>query len=170
MSHKGLREPHVLLASSNPQKLIRNLQGVLDPPMIQRIVDSVSQEVRLLYRLGVEHYTFATTLPAQEWRQKISRLYYAAYNVKRSISLCHDGAFSTDSKDHGTIDEIPDKLNNYLRYKNPLRNLRDDRNLSDYGHLAVESDLLLSVSDAQSLVTDFLADAKSFLASKGVAL
>lgn len=165
---KGLKEPHVLLASGNPRKLIRNLTHILSPLELQKIEDELDRNVLCLYSLGLEHYNFAIEINNAEWRQSISRLYYAAYNVKRSISLKHDGAFSTDSGDHMKIDALPDDFENIGTYKSRLKSLRDDRNLSDYSHLAVEADLLYSVADSRSLVTSFLQDAKKFLLDNGV--
>ena len=168
MAHKGLSEPHVLLASSNPQRLIKNLAGVLAKAQLKKIDVAVCDEARLLFELGNTHYEFAKTIDATEWRQKISRLYYAAYNVKRAVALRNDGSFSTENKDHATVDALPTTLNNHATYSGKLRNLREDRNLADYSHLAKESDLLISVGDAEELVTDFVKDAKEFLVSKGV--
>jgi len=97
---KGLSEPHVLLASSNPYKLIRNLSSILAPAEIDKIRTEIDSNVIALFELGMLHHKFAMSLAIREWRQNISRLYYAAYNVKRAISLKCDGTFSTDSSDH----------------------------------------------------------------------
>lgn len=133
---KGLKEPHVLLASGNARKLIRNLEDILSPLEIKKIEDEVDKNVVSLFLLGLSHYEFALSIGVSEWRQSISRLYYAAYNVKRSVSLKHDGSFSTDSGDHMKIDMLPDGFENLGTYKSRLKSLRDDRNLSDYSHLA----------------------------------
>lgn len=45
-----------------------------------------------------------------------------------------------------------------------------DRNLSDYDHTAVESDLVLTQDESESIVTDFIADLRAYLVSRGVAL
>lgn len=168
--HKGLREPHVLLASANPQKLMRNLANILNPDEIQKISNAILSESAALFALGQSHFTFAISLPAGEWRQNISRLYYAAYNAKRALTLMNDGGFSTESADHQKIDILPDNMENRELYKARLRSLRDDRNLCDYSHLANENDLLITVPDARALVTQFLADTKTFLQEKGVQL
>lgn len=168
--HKGLREPHILLASSNPQRLIKNLAGVLTRVQLRKIDAAVNSECKLLYALGQSHYNFAVGVAAAEWRQKISRYYYAAYNVKRAVSLRNDGSFSTDSSDHSKIDSLPSAITNHATYSVKLKNLREDRNLADYSHLAVESDLVISVVEAHDLARDFLADARSYLISKGVVL
>jgi len=170
MAHKGLSEPHVLLASSNPQRLMKNLVGILATPQLKKIDVAVCEEAKLLYQLGNDHYIFAKSLDATEWRQKISRFYYAAYNVKRAVSLRNDGSFSTESKDHQTVDVLPPTLRNHSTYSGRLRNLREDRNLADYSHIAKERDLVISVENAGILLEEFMADAKVFLVSKGVAL
>lgn len=166
--HKGLREPHLLLASGNPQKLMRNLAHILTADEIQKIANVVSSETAALFQLGQHHFLFAMSLPASEWRQNISRLYYAAYNTKRAINLINDGTFSTDSGDHQKIDILPDGIDNREQYKARLKNLRDDRNLCDYSHLATETDLLVPVAEARTLVTNFLNDSRNFLLEKGV--
>lgn len=157
---RGLKEPHVLLASGNPKKLIRNLALILSPIELRKIQEEVDRNAVSLYMLGVSHYSFAMAIGLSEWRQSISRLYYAAYNVKRAVSLTCEGLFSMDSGDHMKIDSLPDGFDNIGTYKSRLKSLRDDRNLSDYSHLAVESDLLYGVSDSRILVSDFLQDAK----------
>lgn len=168
--HKGLREPHVLLASGNPQRLIKNLAHILTATEIQKIHSAVLAEASALFALGDSHFSFAMSLPTAEWRQNISRLYYAAYNFKRAVTLMNDGGFSTESGDHQKIDILPDSIENKEIYKARLKHLRDDRNLCDYSHLATEQDLLITVTDARALVTNFMSDTKKFLLDKGVHL
>ncbi len=158
----------MLLASSNPVKLIRNLSAILGAAQLKKIDDAVCAEAKALFLLGKSHFEFADSVPATEWRQVISRLYYAAYNVKRSVSLRHDGSFSTESKDHERIDQLPPTLANREKYAAGLRTLREDRNLADYSHLAREVDLVITVVDARDLVREFLVDALAYLNSKGV--
>jgi hypothetical protein len=57
-----------------------------------------------------------------------------------------------------------------MNHKSKFRNLRDDRNLADYSHLASETDLLISVIDAENLVTNFLTHAKKYLTQIGMPL
>lgn len=167
-SHKGLVESHVLLASNNPIRLIKNLTYILSPDQIQKIEDEVNINVASLYALGCSHYSFAMSIGDNEWRQVVSRLYYAAYNIKRSVSLRCDGAYSTESSDHSKIEFLPATLENAQAYKLRLKNLRDDRNLADYSHSAVEGDLLYTVDSVRTMVTDFMSDAKKFLIANGV--
>ncbi len=168
MSHKGLREPHFLLVSSNPLKLMKNLSGVLAASQLKKIDRAISLESALLFRLAESHFHFATAIPAVEWRQKVSRFYYAAYNAKRAVSLRFDGSFSTESSDHQKISSLPASLPNTATYQNRLTGLRDDRNLADYSHLATEADLVMPVPDAEAMVRDFMRDCRSFLSGAGV--
>lgn len=168
--HKGLSEPHVLLASSNPQKIIKNLAGILNTSELAKIQNAVDENVVGLFKLGETHLIFALKLEKHEWRQRISRLYYAAYNVKRAVQLKHNGCFSTDVTDHQKVDELPDDLPNASIYKSKLKSLRDDRNLADYSHLAKENDLLDKPDAAQAFVESFVSDAKTLLTSKGIVL
>jgi hypothetical protein len=166
----GLPEPHVLLASSNPNKLIRNLSGILTSKQLEKIQKAVDENVQGLFKLGVKHYQFAISLQKSEWRQRTSRLYYAAYNIRRSVQLKHNGDYSTDSSDHKNVDSIPDALANAAAYRSKLKNMRDDRNLADYSHLATERDLLITVDEMEKTVEEFVRDAKNFLVAKGISL
>jgi hypothetical protein len=103
-----------------------------------------------------------------EWRQKISRLYYAAYNVRRSVVLKSSGAFSTDSSDHKNVDQLPDVLDNRESHIVNLRNLREDRNLADYSHLATIGDLVIAPADALQFAGQFLGDCRKFLLQQSV--
>ena len=102
--HKGLKEPHLFNVASNPLKVIRNLTGILLAAELDKIRAEIDANVVGLYRLGQLHFTFARAVPALEWRQRVSRLYYGAYNVRRAIMLKYDGTFSTDSSDHQKTD------------------------------------------------------------------
>lgn len=167
---KGLTEPHVLLAAGNLNKLIRNLAGIISDVEIEKIQSAVNNEVAALFQLGLTHYDFAISLDKVQWRQRVSRLYYAAYNVKRAVQLCDNGVYSTDSSDHQKIDQLPDSLPNAATYRVKLKNMRDDRNLADYSHLGKEADLLIKPEDMQRAVADFIADSKSYLRARSVAL
>jgi len=168
--HKGLKEPHLFNAASNPLKIIKNLAGILAEVELDKIRREIDVNVVALYKLGESHFLFAKAISNTEWRQKISRLYYGAYNVRRAVSLKFDGTYSTDSSDHQKIDSIPDTFNNYAVYRNKLKSLRDDRNLADYNHLAKIEDLLLSVEESERLVTDLFSDAKNYFTSSGINL
>lgn len=167
---KGLTEPHVLLASSNLNKLIRNLAGIIAVDELRKIQIAIDVEVVALFSLGMSHYNFALGLDKSHWRQRVSRMYYAAYNIKRSVQLNENGTYSTDSGDHQKIDQLPDSFANAATYRAKLKNMRDDRNLADYSHLGDEGDLLIKPDDMQKVVTDFMNDAKSYLIARGVIL
>lgn len=170
MGHKGLKEPHLLLAASNPVRLMKNLEGILGEDQIMLIDGALSLESKRLYELGESHRKFVRGLAVTEWRQCVSRLYYAAYNCRRAVILRFDGGFSTDSSDHQKVDKIPDVVENSATYSQKLKDLREDRNLADYSHLADESDLLASVEDAKKMVDDFFDHSRAYLNSKGVGL
>ncbi|MCC5074695.1 hypothetical protein [Xanthomonas campestris] len=162
MSHKGIKEPHFLLAASNPIKLMRNLAGILDEGQISLIDAAISQEAKRIFELGESHRKFVESVPSAEWRQCVSRLYYAAYNCRRAIALRCDGAFSTESNDHQKVDLISKSVENSSTYSHKLKDLRDDRNLADYSHLAQEADLLATVEDSREFVNSFFVHAKEY--------
>jgi len=150
--------------------VIENLQGVLDPAQLQKIRDEVRKNCKGLFHLGRAHYLFACTVPADQWRQRISRLYYGAYNVRRAVGLEYDGSFSQDSSDHRKIEGIPDDFPSSATYNIQMKNLRDDRNLADYSHLAVEADLVRPANDYQQIVAEFIDHAQTYLVARGVTL
>lgn len=166
----NLKEPHLFNIGSNPLKVIRNLDGLLTPIEIEKIRREVVQNVIALFQLGEDHFAFAKTIANIYWRQKISRYYYSAYNIRRAVSLKYDGTFATDVSDHKKMDQIPEKVANVDIYRVRLANLREDRNLADYNHLAQESDLVISVADCETLVEEFRRDARLYLIGEGVAL
>src|ERR1035437_10487345 len=143
-----MKSPHLLRAATNVQKLKENLVNVVDAAAIGAIQVEINANVVQLYTLGRNHYLFAVRQNNRSWRQKISRLYYAAYNVSRAIRLCVNGDYSTDSSDHKKIDALPENFPNKNQYANRLTVLRDDRNLCDYDHTAKMTDLVVGVNDA----------------------
>lgn len=165
----GLKSPHLLLASSNSRQMLANLRHILDTTGCDAIQSEINVNVKLLFELGKSHHVFARQLSQQYWRQRISRLYYGAYNVRRAVNLHENGSFRTDIDDHKKT-ELPSGLNNASTYSIRLRDLREDRNLSDYDHTAIESDLVLTQDEAELIVTDFLDDASRYLVSRGVTL
>lgn len=167
---KGLSPPHLLLASTNPMKMIRNLDHLLSKQELKKLTDDLDRNVVQLFELGVSHFKFAAPLTDADWRQKISRLYYAVYNIRRAVMLKDSGAFSTESSDHKTVDQLPDKIRNKELHITKLRELREDRNLADYSHLAVITDLVISPTDALTFSIQFIDDCRQFLLTSGVAL
>lgn len=165
----GLKSPHLLLASSNSHRMLANLRYILDAAACNAIQSEINTNVELLFALGESHYIFAKQLARQHWRQRISRFYYGAYNVRRAVSLHENGSFGTEVDDHKKT-ELPTGLNNSSTYGNQLRVLRDDRNLSDYDHTAIETDLVLTQNEAEIFVTDFLHDARAYLVGRGISL
>lgn len=165
----GLISPHLLLASSNPQKMLNNLSHILDATAYSAIQSEINKNVKLLFLLGESHYIFAKQIGREHWRQRISRFYYGAYNVRRALNLHESGLYQTDVEDHKNT-KLPSGLNNYNTYQFRLKDLREDRNLADYDHIATEADLVHTQSDVESMVTDFINDARVYLVSRGVVL
>jgi hypothetical protein len=163
-----VRSPHILRAATNVRQLQNNLASVVDARAIAAIEAEICRNVAQLYRLGRHHYSFAIRQHNRSWRQKVSRLYYAAYSVSRAVRLCVNGDFSEDSSDHRKIGAIPVDFPNQASYTNRLSVLREDRNLCDYDHTALLPDLLVGLDDSVTLVESFLRDARSYLQKRGV--
>jgi hypothetical protein len=164
---KDLVSPHILIIG-NPYTTINNLKGILDEAALDNIRNAVTTEVRLLYQLGLDHYSFAKSIDHKHWRQKVSRLYYAAYNIRRAVQLQDTGKYSTDVSDHKEIDNLPSSLNQRTIHGSVLKQLRDDRNLADYSHLGKEEDLFATTKELEQKVEDFLADSKYYLNKAGI--
>ena len=165
-----MKSPHLLKAANNVHRLRENLTNVLDAGGLAAIEAEILANVTQLYRLGRGHFLFAVRQNNRAWRQKVSRLYYAAYNASRAVRLCVNGEYSTEIADHKKIEHLPDDFPRRNTYANQLSVLREDRNLCDYDHTADSRDLILSIEDSQSLVTSFLADARAYLTKRGASL
>lgn len=163
-----MKSPHLLLAAGNLNRLKANLVNVVDANAMSAIEAEIHSNTSKLYLLGKSQYMFAIKQNKNAWRQKISRLYYGAYNVSRSIRLCVSGEYSTDSSDHKKIGSLPDDFPTYSRYGNRLSVLREDRNLCDYDHTVRCADLSIGIADLIELVEVFLKDARTYLGQRGV--
>ena len=95
-----MKSPHILLASSNVRRLQANIAHIVDAAGQNAIEAEIRSNVRQLFGLGRVHFRFARRQINRNWRQKVSRVYYAAYNVSRAVRLSVDGEFSTESTDH----------------------------------------------------------------------
>lgn len=158
-----------LLKLGNARKVKENLGGILDPAALEKIENEIHVNTSGLLKMAKSHYSFAVKQTNANWRQKISRYYYAAYNAARAVRFFVYGDYSTDSKDHQKVAHLPDDFPNKNQYATQLPILREDRNLCDYDHLAKAGSLTLGTQQSQVLVQDFLRDAESYLRSKGLA-
>ncbi len=163
-----MKSPHLLLACGNPRRLKNELAGVLTAGALDAIEAEIRRNVVDLLWLGRSHQAFATTAARKDWRQCISRLYYACYSASRSVRLEVEGHFTTESGDHKRIGDLPADFPRREEFKNQLLSLREDRNLADYDHTAVEGDLVFPVDDAIALVQSFLDETRKYLAARGV--
>jgi hypothetical protein len=164
----AVQVPHILKAASNLRRLEKNLACILDQSGREAIANEVSRNTNGLLRLSKEHYEFATSVSRGNWRQKVSRLYYAAYHARRAVHLFVVGDYITDSSDHKNVGGFPDDFPNRDRYKTRLADLRSDRNLADYDHEATASDLIISIEDATLLVSELISSAQQYLESQGL--
>lgn len=162
-----MKTPH-LLNLGNPRKVKDNLSGLLDAAALGLIELEIEGNTRALMALARTHYRFAMRQSPPNWRQKVSRLYYAGYNAARALRLYVHGDYSTDVKDHQKFEKLPDDFPSRSKYKNQLAILREDRNTCDYDHLSMASDLALGSRVAGELVRDFLDDVAVYLNNRGL--
>ena len=127
-----VKPPHILLASSNVRRMEVNLAHVLDAPMKSALAAEIARQAREMFLLGQQHFTFAGSLAAAHWRQKISRYYYAAFNVWRAVALHVTGSYSQDVDDHKKVGTLPSDFPTRGTYEVQLPVLRVDRNMCDY--------------------------------------
>ncbi|MCK6473496.1 MAG: hypothetical protein L6R28_17365 [Planctomycetes bacterium] len=140
---------------------------MLNDAELEKIDREIKKNIQALFALGEHHLQFALAVDRRHWRQKTSRFYYAALNIKRAVSLCYDGRFSTDSSDHKVVGSLPRDFPDANAYAIKLPNLRDDRNLSDYGHVAEEGDLVLPLAESEVVVQALTQHAKKYLQDLG---
>jgi hypothetical protein len=158
------------LASSNAHKLKNNLAGILDGPSLDRIDAEIRRNVQDLFQLGLAHAEFARSLDGRHWRQIISRLYYAAYNMTRAVRLSCSGDYSRESDEHKKVGTLPAGFPDHATYMTNLPILRDDRNTCDYDHCAQEDDLVIPRVEAAAMVQRLEGHVREFLAARGVDL
>ena len=161
-----MKSPHILLLNKNVAELKRELARVLSKKSIRALEAEVALNVVQLFTLGEQHLEFARTIPAAHWRQVVSRSYYGAYGVSKAVRLAVNGHYAQDVRDHERVSDLPDDFPDKNTYANQLRLLRDDRNLCDYDHTAVEADLARTAGDTLRLVTDFVLHARSYLRAR----
>lgn len=164
----AVQSPHILKAAPNLRRLESNLSCILDHSGREAIANEVCRNTRGLLGLSREHYDFAVSVSRTNWRQKISRLYYAAYHARRAVHLFVVGDYATDSSDHKNVGGFPSDFPNRDTYKTRLSDLRSDRNLADYDHEATVADLIHSADEATLMVSKLIDDAHAYLESKGL--
>lgn len=121
-----------------------------------------------MLELGKNHFNFAKSLSKRNWRQKVSRYYYGAYNSSKAIRYFIDGYHSTDSSDHKKIGNLPEDFPNKETYNTRLKELRDDRNKCDYDHSITENDLFIPYRESEELTRNFLKDSVTYLTERGL--
>jgi hypothetical protein len=161
-----MRSPHILLLNKNVVELKRELAGILSKGSARTFDRIVKENVSQLFQLGTDHLDFAMSTHARHWRQVVSRCYYGAYSFSKAIRLGVRGHYSQEVKDHEKIGELPDDFPGRNTYANRLRLLRDNRNLCDYDHTAIEADLGLTTGDTRSLVDTFRTEARRYLRAR----
>ena len=164
-----MKSPHILLVG-NPRKVRANLLHLLSPDSVQAIDSEIAANARALFALGAQHYAFAVSVSRPQWRQAISRAYYGAFGVVRSVRFFVEGHYSTETGEHKKVDDLPADFPNRATYTVQLPVLRDDRNLSDYDHTATEADLAIPRDEAIQLVGNLIGDARGYLQSRGLTL
>ena len=117
---RRLKSPHLLLAGGNPRRLKNELAGLLNAAALDAIEAEIRRNVIQLLGLGLSHLAFATNAARKDWRQCVSRLYYACYACSRSVRLEVEGRFTTDSTDHKKVGELPADFPERERFKNQL--------------------------------------------------
>lgn len=158
-----------LLNLGNPRKVKENLESILGPEA-EAIESEIGRNTKDLYKLALYHYRFAVRLTRPHWRQRVSRLYCAAFAASRAIRLQTTGQYSTEVADHKRIENLPDDFPKKAQFSNRLPVLREDRNTCDYGHDSKVENLVLSTAEATQLVADFLRITRSYLIAQGVSV
>lgn len=163
-----MKSPNILLCTGNPRELIRQIEPLITKKSARQLEADIQRNVKLFFALGEEHFSFAKGLAKRHWRQRVSRAYYGAYHVARSIRLQNSGEFKEGPGDHKSSSNLPDGLRDSAAYGNQLKALRSDRNLADYDPHITKADLVNPPPYWIDFVERFIHDARLFLKGLGV--
>lgn len=162
--------PSRLLDLGNTRKVIDVLRAYVSAESLSALELELEVQTRKLFELSMYHYRFAVTQNRHDWRQRISRLYYACYASSRGVRLFANGYFSTDVTDHKKVGILPGDFPDQAKFSNKLEMLREDRNSADYDQAARASDLVFGTAESTELVRDFLRATRTYLSGRGVTL
>lgn len=155
---------------SNPRKIVSALAGIID----QSAIDSIELEIRrhsqMMFDLSLKHFRVADRLGSPDWRQKVSRAYYASYNSSKMLRYFIEGYHSKEVSDHKKIGDIPTDFPQRSIFSNRLQIMREDRNLCDYDHDAHAIDLSIGVSESVDLSRSFMRSCKAYVGDRGFLL
>lgn len=152
----------------NPRKIITILDGILDQANLDLIEAEIRRNTSQLFDLAITHYRFANSLNRSQWRQKVSRLYYAGYSASKAIRYFSTGHHSTEGADHKKVGDLPGDFPRKNFFTNKLTVLRDARNTCDYDHTSKANSLIISTKESSEVVTEFLKESKGYLSGRGV--
>lgn len=158
------------LRAGNPRKIISCYNNLLGMESISALKTELDDHVKAIYALALNHFQFAERQRNTEWRQKVSRYYYACYNASKALRFHMDGNFSSDVTDHKKIGDLPDDFPNKEYFKNKIESMRTDRNSCDYDHQIAQDDLIDSPESIRNVSTDFLEEVQIYCNNRGLAL
>lgn len=156
------------LKIGNPRRVKQTLAPILQPDALDAIEKEIAKHTSQMYKLALNHLRFAKGVAAKDWRQKVSRFYYATYLGSKAVRFYSSGEHSEEGKDHQRVGLLPDDFPNRNTFANQLAVLHEDRKTCDYDHMSGRNDLVLSLINAEELATDFLNQVRDYLATKGV--
>lgn len=166
----GAKLERDFLKAGNPRKIAALYSAILSAETVANIENELSEHALALFSLALDHYNFAERQRASEWRQRVSRYYYACYSASKALRFFVDGNLSAEVTDHKRIGELPDDFQDRERFKLNLETMRTDRNTSDYDHIAVVGDLLSTPSDVANTTKEFLIAVKVYCQNRGLEL
>jgi len=158
------------LKAGNPRKIISCYSMLLGDTFTRGVEAEIAVHTTAIFALATSHFEFAERQRSSEWRQKISRYYYACYNGSKALRFQVDGAFSADVSDHKKVGELPSDFPNRDYYKNKMESMRTDRNSCDYDHAVMVADLLDTPENIGQFTRDFLDQVKAYCNARGLSL
>lgn len=132
---------------------------------------------QLLHRATVDRFELALdfrrrsrqlfTPPANNYRDAVSRLYYAMYHAARAVVFFANRG--DDNQDHQVLPaSIPADFPNTAIWANRLKTARDNRNRADYDPFPRGGAFWrLLASNLSNEVDDFIVVARQYLRGKG---
>lgn len=164
------KRPHIL-ELGNHAEVLRLLKKMAGKSKFNWYHDNVRETGRSWFLLAAQHLRVAHRLDGQprNWRAVVSRSYYAAYNVSRTVRYLVNGFVKFDASDHTIVGDLPKDFPQRALWSTFLVDLRKDRNIADYEPWAgVRATLSQEPRITLDKVKQFTKESKEYLRTKGI--
>lgn len=160
-----------ILELGNHAKILQVLKHIAGRSNLNWYDARVREAARHWFLLAAQHLRIARRLSSRprDWRAVVSRSYYAAYNVSRSVRYLVHGFVKFDGSDHTIVGDLPADFPQRASWSTFLVDLRKDRNVADY---APWTGMLSTLSQLPEFSLDrveqFVKESKQYLRARGI--